>query len=144
MASTRATLSSSEQNMSPHLPSTVRFLERLGFEFHLDWNDELEIHSPEITAADIVSELEKYEDDVTGQILRRAASNLEQFVGGPFNGQRHDAIYWGQNQFIGRKVSRAKWAVYELQKDGRAFFRGWAKSKVKMLRGEIYEKDSAK
>jgi hypothetical protein len=127
-----------------YLPDTIRFLETLGFEFQLDWDDELEIsHPSEIQPEQVSLALRQYADYIVAYLRRRRQKALSHCIGGPFSGRRHGWYYWPSfdgtryRQFHGLNVSRAKWAVYELMKDGRAYFRGYATSRKKARAGLI-------
>ena len=110
----------------------VELLEAVGFEFHLDYDGELLIEAPAgLTAFDLVAELRnvRFEQDLRNAIVRRAARNLRQCVGGPMNGQPHGGSYWEIGPTY--HLARAQHAAYATARDGRAFFVGNATSKRK-------------
>lgn len=64
------------------------------------------------------------------------------FVGGLLNGKpvgRRSRYWLGCGCWIPNRVKRGRWEVYEEQRDGRAFFRGYATSERKAKRGQISE-----
>lgn len=121
-----------------HLPDTVRFLESLGFTFHLDWDDELQIDYPEdLTPERIALTLGEYRQHIVRTLKNRAEHDRMQLVGGPFNGERHGwTTCWGRTLHA-RKVKRAWWAAYQLQEDGRAIFKGYATSEKKARNNQL-------
>lgn len=117
------------------LPNTIRFMRQLGFEFHLDWDGELEIEYPlDLTPGQIAQALLSHDREIACVVKRQAACDREQCVGGPFNGRRHE---WLRGNLEGLRVKRGCWAVYLVVPDGRAFFQGFASSEKKARQGEL-------
>lgn len=111
------------------LPHTLEFLKLFGFRFGLDLDEQVIIESPEtVVVAEIVSELEKHNEAIKRDLTIRAKNARQQCVGGPFNGRRH-CQYFGCPILF--HIKRAKWAVYVVSRDGRAFFLGYETSKKK-------------
>ena len=122
------------------LPDTIRFLESIGFTFSLDFDEQVEIEYPEdVTPRYIATEVGKYHESIRNALNSRAKILRRQFVGGPFNGDRHGRFPWSANKIIARQVRRAMWAVYEIRdpNDGRAWFLGYASSEIKAKRKEL-------
>lgn len=117
------------------IPGLVRFLESVGFVFELDWDDELSITYPDdLTGKTLADELAKYGAAIVRTVKLTGASERSQFMGGPYNGQRHGR-YEGER--IAIHMCRGKWAVYVVAPDGRAWFRGYAKSRTKARRLDV-------
>lgn len=122
----------------------LKILETLGVEIGLDFDDELLVTFPEkLDLAKLRSLLseEVNRKDLRQTLIWNRSRSMRQFVGGPRHGQQY--LQWElEGTFRGFRISRAKWAVYEYAKDGRAFFRGWATSQRKARRGEFVREES--
>ena len=122
----------------PHL-TAIRLLTILGVDLGLDWDDELLVTCPEfITGNTLEDVVREHADQIRTEIAARAGRARRQFVGGPFNGKRHD-VNFVPGCYRGVKVGLRRWAVYHFQRDGRAIFRGWATSEMKARRGEVLQ-----
>lgn len=116
---------------------TLELLEELGLVLGLDWDGELLVDCPErIASADLEEAIARFRGPLTRELAARGRRQLKQLVGGPFNGQRNDLFYCPGAHY-GKRVGRAKWAVYQQRRDGRAFFRGYATSEAKARRCQL-------
>lgn len=128
---------------------TIALLESVGFQFGLDFDDELIVEyplefDPKVLADKVATDHAKE----TVQFLKaRAMRQRQQFIGGPLNGQQHEGLPWlaiqiGENPlrlanygFLARCLGPAEWAVYiGNPADGRAFYHGTATSQKKARR----------
>lgn len=117
------------------IPGVVRFLESVGFAFELDWDDELTIAYPgDLTGKTLADALAEHGAAIVRTVKLRSASERHQFMGGPYNGQHHGRC---SGERIAINIRRGKWAVYLVAADGRAWFRGYATSRVKARRLEV-------
>jgi hypothetical protein len=108
------------------------FLQLLGFEFHIDFDDELQVGCPPEDLEfrqSVCNWIYQSRDAMKKRVLDRAAYDKYQFVGGPFNGRRHCLSRWDGR--VAMKLGRAKWAAYYLIEDGRALYAGEATSERK-------------
>lgn len=127
-----------------HLPDSLRFLEWLGFEFSIDFDDELVI---ELRKARWVDETRcrawatHYAVAIKQALRWRAARERKRFLGGPWDGWPHDHSGYCSFHIVlptacrlpGVKGAKSIWSAYRLMKDGRATFVGNASSKEKAL-----------
>lgn len=122
------------------------FLEQLGVTFEIDWDNEVIIKVPEdLQAADAMKVIAnvRFEKHLARTVTFRAQRARSVYVGGRRNGERV-GLCWGNRTWIANRVKRARWEAYELSRDGRAFFRGYATSQAKAKRGEIAEQTASK
>lgn len=119
--------------------SQLEVLRALGIELSLDWDDQLILRAPSRIEYDEIKKVaEKYNDVFIHDLQGERRRALSVCVGGPKNGQRHGwSGAWNKIHCV--NVHRACWAVYEIQDDGRAFFRGYAKSRKKARQLDLYE-----
>ena len=117
------------------IPGIVHFLESVGFQFELDWDDELTIVYPaDLTGETLADALAKHGNAIIKTVKVAAAAERRQCMGGPYNGTQHG---WGTDERIVLPICRGKWVVYLVAADGRAWFRGYATSKREGKRLEI-------
>ena len=117
------------------LLTVLTLLEELGVTLELDWDNSLIAAVPgSLSAGPVKALIERHSQQITQSVLSRAALRKWRFIGGPLDGKPHCRSPWFQRRVVWRE-SRAKWAVYQLEKDGRAFFKGYAPSEVKARRG---------
>jgi hypothetical protein len=118
----------------------LEFLERLGFQFDMDWDDDVAITSvTAVECSDLTQALKPFEKRLADQVRHRARRQRSVFVGGSLNGQMIGSSAWGK--WIVNHLSRGKWEVYETERSNvRAFFRGYATNKRNARRGEIVER----
>lgn len=118
------------------LPSILEFLEMCGFEFELDYDDELIITAPtELDPQKIRQWLwQKHDGHIVSLLKLRAEVDRWRLVGGPCHGRRH---WKDPGDYVVHRVARAKWSVYKVWPDGRAVFCGYASSEKKARRGEL-------
>lgn len=127
----------------------ISFLRALGFEFHIDYDCELLIEKPdEVSVDDVLEALGAWRENWRGILARQVKyegqCERREFCGGPLHGQRHSVDYHLMyHHFRGYHLARAKWAVYEFQPDGRAFFRGYATSERKARDGRFVRSSNA-
>lgn len=119
------------------LPSTLDFLKSLGFEFALDYDDELIISSPEwIDPKQIAGAFATdYREATVTQLRINRERALEQFVGGPLSG-RHCGLMFGPRAISVKRYrlpfeGGAHWCAYFVKIDGRAIFCGMTTSEKK-------------
>ncbi len=120
----------------------IKFLRALGFGFHLDWDGSLLIEEPDyLSASDVLEALgawrEEWRNILARQVTYEAQRDRSFFHGGPSHGKRHGRDARRAEYFVGCNVARAKWAVYKVVPDGRAFFQGYATSERKALNGDF-------
>lgn len=129
----------------------LNFLETLGLEFDMGWDDEVTITVPDVVlAGNLRQALEQFEKRLGDEVRHRARRQRSVFVGGSLNGQviddgrcvaptRH--LDGTTHHWIAHHLARGRWEVYDQEGyDGRAFFRGYATNKRKAKRGEISDK----
>lgn len=119
--------------MTQHRPfaiSELRLLELLGFQFALDFDDTLQIKCDQ-TADQMVEILNGRMDQLLRPFQYRMRRQRSQLVGGPCNGRKH---YAQPDDVLALHLARAKWAIYSVEKDGRAFYRGNETSERKARR----------
>lgn len=127
----------------------IRFLRALGFDFHVDWDQSLIIKEPDqVSVGDVLDALSAGREDwvelIRRTVLNEAVEERSRLMGGPLDGKRHsERVYRTAAYFKGFRVARAKWAVYEIQPDSRAFFRGYATSECK-ARGGNFDRSSSR
>ena len=115
------------------MPFELDFLRILGFEFDLDWDNELTIECPEEIDMELfVTWLRKFVPAIKQRLKFEGIRAKECFVGGPYNGQEY-FNYIPPNNPLCLHIKRAKWAVYMTKSsdDPRAWFMGYATSKKK-------------
>ena len=133
----------------------LEFLESLGVEFEIDWDDEVIITVPRegISYAEIEQALQPVSKRLVNQARYRAKARRSVFVGGTLNGQEVESRTHGirsewchrmadgkLGHRIRRRIKRGCWEVYEQgDTDGRAFFRGYATSEQKARKGQLRE-----
>lgn len=133
---------------SDYLPGTIDFLARFGVRItYADAECEtVEIEARDISAEELVAALREYETSLKRRLYFRRQRALSVCVGGPCNGRRHDfpgSFRRGKGEVVTFHLSRAKWAVYEVGEDRRAWFRGIATSRKKARRLEVIKPDAA-
>ena len=117
--------------------SELTLLEELGAKFELDWDNELLVTVPDSEVGEAIAPIiERCTKQLTRYVFNRAASMKRRCYGGPLNGREHGHCSLFCERFAWRE-SRAKWAVYELMEDGRAYFKGYASSEQKGRRGQF-------
>jgi|GEM_PF-7123748 len=116
------------------LPCTLDFLERFGVRigYAEPECETWDIQARDISAEELICALREYEPAIETHLACSRQRNLQVCVGGPFNGRRHDRFQEGD--IISFHLARARWAVYEVGSDGRAWYRGEATSKKKARR----------
>ena len=116
------------------LPGTLDFLQRFGL--RVGYADPecrtLDIQARDISAQELIRVLREYEPAIETHLVCSRRRDLRVCVGGPFNGLRHNRFQEGD--IINFHLGRARWAVYEVGVDGRAWYRGEATSKKKATR----------
>lgn len=124
-----------------NLPHLLPFLESIGCQFTLDWDDELSVAVPEnLSPFDLDNALKPLRAGIVAAIKTRARNALYVCLGGPLDGKRHEWFYngWGGcTAYKAVKVCRAHWAVYEVHSDGRAIFKGYTTSQKKARQGHV-------
>ena len=116
----------------------IDFAEALGVEFSMDWDGEVVMEYPdEIDAEKLVTFLGDNGKLLGNQFRTRCDLARRVFVGGPLNGQRTPLSCCRSRSYWAHRCKRARWAVYRMQADGRAFFVGYATSAAKAKRGEV-------
>lgn len=123
----------------PYFPEVLTWLAH-HFGVRVTWADwdckELAIEARDISAADLRCALERYQKPMRDHLHWERERRMRVFVGGPLNGQRYGL--WKQaGATIAKHIARAKWAAYEVGKDGRAWFRGFATSHLKARRLQL-------
>jgi len=119
------------------LLTVLTLLEELGVTLELDWDNALMTTVPgSLSAGPVRSLIERHSQQITQSVLSRAALRKWRFVGGPLDRKPHCRSPWFQKRIVWREA-RAKWAVYQLEKDGRAFFKGYAASEQKGRHGRL-------
>jgi len=111
----------------------VDFFELLGVTFATDWDGEVEATYPESVPIELLRSLvEDYTDEIRRRMEFRRRRAMQVCVGGgTLNGQRHSK-FWPQ--LICKHLGRARWEVYAIARDGRAFYCGEASSQQKARR----------
>lgn len=115
------------------LTCTRHLVEALGFKLELDLDSDLLISPPPtINVEDVTRLLIACSNALAYEIDSDAKRQRRQFVGGPFNGQKHRSLGWAH--WLAKRVKRGKWAAYYMPDpdfDGRAFYVGEAPSERK-------------
>lgn len=120
----------------------IPFLERLGFEFELDWDESLEISAPDsVSPDDVLTALQGAHEIIRLYILRRSRLAKHVCVGGPCNGRLHQS--WCGCALM-YHLARARWAGYRVSHDGRAWFVGEFSSERKARIGVDEAVEAAK
>ena len=116
-----------------YLPDTLKFLRMLGFKFYLDFDEQLVIEEPGdvLEMSRIMWIVDQCRDRIKQTVQHLAKRDMEQFVGGPFNGQRHDKSWYCCHREVAKRIGPRQWAAHRLVKDGRAFFVGITTSEKK-------------
>ena len=131
----------------------LRFLESLGVEFDMDYDETVSVTVPEsVSRAEIEEAVKPFGKQLTEQVRYRAERQRSVFVGGQLNGQEvswqgpgrrgcgHRMANGSYAYWITYRLKRGRWEVYEeVRGDGRSFFRGYATSERKARHGEITE-----
>jgi hypothetical protein len=122
----------------------LNFIRALGVQVGLDFDDELLIETPDSISRDtILATLKPYRTDLTQSLKAEGLFLRSYHFGGPLDGQPHAYSRWG-NPYHAVHVARAKWAVYQVDRDQRALFRGYATSERKAKRGEYVAIDKTR
>lgn len=132
------------------LPDTVRLLEAMRFKFGVDFDGSLTWEAPQfIPVGKLVALVHEHQAEIAQHLIGREQWNRMRCYGGPLDGRRHGwyyrhlPLYDEQmkfvrylNNFEAVRVERAKWAIYRLERDRRAFFVGYATSKANARQGK--------
>lgn len=111
------------------IKGAVPFLESLGFEFHLDFDEELQIEYPEdLTPEEIATAAGAATKEIVEMLKGRARTLRRQHFGGPMHGKPHGGYWWNRPVY---HLGFARWAAYVIDRDGRAIYVGEATSKKK-------------
>ncbi len=117
------------------LPHDLDLLRAIGFTFGYADPDckELDIQPPSLSSREMVAALKQYDAAIKSVLHWERKQRLSICCGGPRNGHRYRRY---KSDIIAFHLARAKWAVYEVGPDGRAWFRGYATSakKAKQLK----------
>lgn len=124
-------------------------MEAMGLVVGLDYDDTLTVEVPEqgeFTRESIAEWLRDPANPLNGVLVseldNRRRRTLTRCIGGPLDGQRHGWSGWrfaNAPTFTAVHVARAKWACYRVERDGRAFFIGYASNRQKAKRGEAIQ-----
>lgn len=137
-----------------NLPDAVRLLELCGFEFAVDYDHSLVWRAPESIDVEKLGRIvEAAQKEIAQELIGREAWNRVRCNGGPWHGKHHGWAYHhrpvykrerGEWKFVrylenynAIHIARGHWAVYRLERDGRAFFVGYAASEAKAKRGTV-------
>ena len=127
-----------ERLMRPghRLPFDLDFLRALGFEFSLDWDDEVLVKPPaSLEVRDVAGLIAEFKDLILRRLKTDAHHDQQVCVGGPCSGKRHDGCGCTPILF---HLCRRSWAVYKTKSypstDERAWFIGMTTSKAKARR----------
>lgn len=124
--------------------TVIKLLKALEVEIGLDWDGALMFTCPVVVSgATLEGLIEEHAEQIARELGAAGRRAMECFVGGPLNGQRHDALF-AVGAHRGYRQGPKKWAVYQFERDGRAFFRGWATSQKKAWRGEVISEEGSK
>lgn len=117
--------------MNWRLTYTRHFVRELGFTLGLDFDGALIIERPEAVSVEAIVELlVKCQASLQSEIKADADRQRRQYVGGPYNGQRHGVDGW--NRALTVPIARARWAAYWVgERDPRAFYVGETTSMTK-------------
>lgn len=122
-----------------YLPDVLTWLAH-HFGVRVTWADwerrDVRIETRDIFADELRAALDPYREPIERHLRFQQQKSLAVHVGGPLNGRRYEG-WKQQGARLAYRVGRAKWAVYELGTDGRAWFRGFAASKQKARRLEL-------
>lgn len=116
-----------------YVPNALDFLRRhFGVRIWLDdpEGEELGIEARDVSARDLEDVLRTYANPIKGHLYHEQRRRLQVCVGGPHNGQAYPS--WRcRGERILFHDGTARWAVYEVGPDGRAWFVGIATSQAK-------------
>ena len=119
-----------------YLPSLVTIARDAGFDLELD-GESVTIVAPRCPPS-IEDVLEFHREAVVYELKRLELVATERLRGGPFDGCG-DIPFLFIGQCYGKRVARAKWAVYEFAADYGCNFVGYAKSERKARQGDVYQ-----
>ena len=128
-----------------YLPRTMDFLHRFGVRIsYADPECEtVDIEARDISAEELIAALREYEAALKRRLRFKRQCALAVCVGGPRNGRPYLFHQNSKGEILTYHLSRARWAVYEVGDDGRAWFRGYATSRKKGRRLEVIKPNAA-